>query len=328
VLGQLKLIAEPWDLGADGYRLGQFPKGWLEWNDKFRDDVRDFWRASDGSLDRFRRRFIGSPDIFRDGGRGPLASVNFITCHDGFTLTDLVTYEMKHNEDNGEDNRDGHDDNRSWNCGIEGPTIHAPTNALRERQKRNFIVTLLLAQGTPMLLGGDELGRTQRGNNNAYCQDNELSWFDWKPAAHSDWLPFVAFVIRLRRENAAFRRSTWSDNNADGSIAWYDAGGHPLGQEVAAAAPTMPLQVRIASGNDDPDFLLMLNPTNEEVHCTPPAGTWFLLIDTRSPAPHRDDAEGLHGPRGLMPHSAAVLSSKPGVTSSLAPLPDAGDIAG
>ncbi|HEY7379843.1 MAG TPA: glycogen debranching protein GlgX, partial [Gaiella sp.] len=179
VLSQVKLIAEPWDVGPGGYQVGNFPVLWTEWNGKYRDCVRDFWRGA-APLGEFASRFTGSSDLYQDDGRRPFASVNFVTCHDGFTLADLVSYDQKHNEANGEDNRDGSDDNRSWNCGVEGPTEEGEINALRSRQQRNFLATLLLSQGVPMILGGDEIGRTQRGNNNAYCQDNELSWFDWE----------------------------------------------------------------------------------------------------------------------------------------------------
>ena len=182
VVSQVKLIAEPWDVGRmDSYDIGRFPPLWSEWNGRFRDTVRDWWRSHDGLLPDFATRLCGSADIYDrpDEGRRPSASVNFVTVHDGFTLNDLVSYDRKHNEANTENNRDGTDDNRSWNCGAEGPTGDADVNALRARQKRAFLVTLLLSAGVPLLLGGDELGRTQRGNNNAYCQDNEITWFDW-----------------------------------------------------------------------------------------------------------------------------------------------------
>ena len=179
VLSQVKLIAEPWDVGPGGYQVGNFPILWAEWNGLYRDCVRDFWRGESG-LAEFAQRFTGSSDLYQSDGRKPGASINFVTAHDGFTLNDLVSYNEKHNEANLEDNRDGTDDNRSWNCGVEGPTDEPEVNALRERQMRNFLTTLFLSQGVPMLLGGDEFARTQRGNNNAYCQDNEISWFDWE----------------------------------------------------------------------------------------------------------------------------------------------------
>jgi glycogen operon protein len=179
----VKLIAEPWDVGEGGYQVGNFPPLWSEWNGKYRDTVRDFWRGEHATLPEFAARFTGSGDLYASDGRHPVASVNFATCHDGFTLADLVSYNAKHNEANGEGNRDGTDDNRSWNCGTEGPTGDPGILALRERQACNFLATLLLSQGVPMLTAGDELGRTQRGNNNAYCQDNEISWVHWPPAA-------------------------------------------------------------------------------------------------------------------------------------------------
>ena len=179
-LSGVKLIAEPWDLGEGGYQVGNFPVRWCEWNGRYRDTVRDYWRGQGATLGEFASRFTGSSDLYEDNGRRPYASVNFVTAHDGFTLRDLVSYNEKHNEANGENNNDGESHNRSWNCGVEGPTDDPAVNALRSRQQRNILTTLFLSQGIPMLLGGDEMGRTQRGNNNAYCQDNETSWFDWE----------------------------------------------------------------------------------------------------------------------------------------------------
>jgi glycogen operon protein len=176
-LSAVKLIAEPWDLGEGGYQVGNFPVRWCEWNGRYRDTVRDFWRGQGATLGEFASRFTGSSDLYEDNGRRPYASVNFVTAHDGFTLRDLVSYNEKHNEENGESGHDGENHNRSWNCGVEGPTDDQAVNALRSRQQRNILTTLFLSQGIPMLLGGDEIGRTQRGNNNAYCQDNEISWF-------------------------------------------------------------------------------------------------------------------------------------------------------
>ncbi|MFC4537157.1 glycogen debranching enzyme, partial [Sphaerisporangium dianthi] len=178
VLSQVKLIAEPWDVGPGGYQVGNFPPRWTEWNGRYRDTIRDFWRGHDVPVSEFASRLTGSADLFQNDARRPAASINFVTCHDGFTLQDLVSYDTKHNEANGEGNRDGTDDNRSWNCGQEGPASKAVAD-LREQQKRNFLTTLFLSQGVPMLSHGDELGRTQQGNNNAYCQDNDISWVDW-----------------------------------------------------------------------------------------------------------------------------------------------------
>jgi glycogen operon protein len=208
VLSQVKLIAEPWDLGEGGYQVGNFPSGWSEWNGKYRDCLRDFMRGQDRILSEFAYRFAGSSDLYAGDSRTPFASINFITAHDGFTLRDLVSYNEKHNLDNGEDNRDGTDDNRSWNCGAEGPTDDAFVLSLRARQQRNFLTTLLLSQGIPMLTGGDELGRTQKGNNNAYCQDNEISWLDWaKP--DQQLLAFTQRLVAFRQAHPAFRRRGW-----------------------------------------------------------------------------------------------------------------------
>ena len=195
VISQVKLIAEPWDVGEGGYQVGNFPPLWSEWNGKYRDSVRDFWRGTDQTLAEFAYRFTGSSDLYEGTARRPYASINFITAHDGFTLRDLVSYNEKHNEANGEDNRDGESHNRSWNCGVEGPTDDPKVLALRNRQVRNFLTTLMLSQGVPMLLGGDEIGRTQHGNNNAYCQDNEISWYDWAHA-DEDLLQFTRGLIR------------------------------------------------------------------------------------------------------------------------------------
>ena len=210
VVSQVKLIAEPWDVGPGGYQVGNFPPLWTEWNGKFRDTVRDLWRGEPGATNEFAARLTGSADLYENSGRRPFASINFVTAHDGFTLNDLVSYNEKHNDANGEDNRDGESHNRSWNCGAEGPTDDPQVLTLRRRQQRNFIATLLLAQGVPMLLAGDEMGRTQQGNNNAYCQDSELTWTHWDQADH-DLIEFTARVSRLRREHGNFRRRRFFD---------------------------------------------------------------------------------------------------------------------
>ena len=207
VISQAKLIAEPWDLGVGGYQVGNFPPGWGEWNDKYRDTMRAYWKGDGGLIGEFASRLTGSSDLYERGGRTPHASINFITAHDGFTLHDLVSYNDKHNDANGEGNRDGHDQNRSWNCGVEGETDDANVNELRARQRRNFIATLLLSQGVPMLLAGDEICRTQRGNNNAYCQDNDVSWLDWRLAPEEQgFLQFVRQLIRFRHDHPTFHR--------------------------------------------------------------------------------------------------------------------------
>ena len=257
VVSQAKLIAEPWDVGEGGYQVGNFPPLWTEWNGKYRDTVRDFWRGRPATLREFASRLTGSSDLYQQDSRRPVASVNFVTCHDGFTLANLVCYDHKHNEANGEDNRDGSDDNRSWNCGAEGPADNPDILVLRERQKRNFLATLLLSQGVPMLLAGDEMGRTQRGNNNAYCQDNEISWVDWgtagePPAAgaparrggpaaqgtNQARLEFVCWLVRFRADHPVFRRRRFFQGQdirgVPGQlrdIAWFT----PAGQEMTDA---------------------------------------------------------------------------------------------
>ena len=208
IISQVKLIAEPWDVGEGGYQVGNFPPGWTEWNGKYRDCIRDYWRGADSMLGEFAARFTGSPDLYQGDYRRPTASVNFITAHDGFTLNDLVSYNEKHNEANGENNQDGESHNRSWNCGAEGQTKNKEILALRQRQKRNLLTTLFLSQGVPMLLAGDELSRTQNGNNNAYCQDNEISWHNWEKA-DQDLIEFTSGLISFRRSHPAFSRRKW-----------------------------------------------------------------------------------------------------------------------
>ena len=235
VISQVKLIAEPWDLGEGGYQVGNFPPLWSEWNGRYRDAIRDYWRGVDRSLPEFAYRFTGSSDLYGSTGRRPHASINFVTSHDGFTLADLVSYDSKHNEANGEGNRDGTDDNRSWNCGVEGPTDDPVVLALRRRQQWNLLVTLLLSQGVPMLSGGDELGRTQAGNNNAYCQDNELSWFDWYHVDAS-LLAFTQALVRFRRDHPAFRRRRYFQGrpirgNELSDIGWFRPDGAEMSDE-------------------------------------------------------------------------------------------------
>ncbi len=215
VLNRVKLIAEPWDIGDGGYQVGNFPLGWAEWNDRYRDAMRAYWRGDGGIIGEFAQRLTGSSDLYGRGGRNPFASVNFIAAHDGFALHDVVSYNDKHNEANGEDNRDGHDHNLSWNHGVEGPTDDPEIMALRERQKRNLLATVLLSQGVPMLLAGDERGRTQQGSNNAYCQDNEISWHDWSPVAGNERLmEFTRTLIQLRRAHRSFRTEPTSNLTA------------------------------------------------------------------------------------------------------------------
>jgi isoamylase len=252
VISQVKLIAEPWDVGEGGYQVGNFPPLWSEWNGKYRDTVRDYWRGTDQTMPEFAYRFTGSSDLYGPTGRRPYASINFITAHDGFTLRDLVSYNEKHNKANGEDNRDGDSHNRSWNCGVEGPTDDPAVNALRQRQMRNFLATLFLSQGVPMLLGGDELGRTQQGNNNAYCQDNELSWFDWD-SADPELLEFTRRLAELRAEHPVFRRRGWFQGRpirppkepgpALPDIAWFAPEGTEMTDDHWDSAGSVSLQV-------------------------------------------------------------------------------------
>lgn len=235
VISQVKLIAEPWDLGEGGYQVGNFPPGWAEWNGKYRDCVRDYWRGAESMLSEFAERFTGSSDLYQDDYRKPTASINFVTAHDGFTLHDLVSYNDKHNEANQEDNKDGESHNRSWNCGIEGPTDYEDVNALRAQQKRNLLATLLLSQGVPMLLAGDEAGRTQQGNNNAYCQDNELSWFHWGQVDGS-LLAYTRQLIELRLSQPVFCRRKWFTGEpikgvGSKDIAWFLPDGREMPEE-------------------------------------------------------------------------------------------------
>ena len=226
VIGQVKLIAEPWDVGQpDSYSVGRFPAGWSEWNDRYRDTVRDFWRGSKHALPDFATRIAGSSDLYGPARRLPTASINFITAHDGFTLRDLVSYSRKHNQANGEDNRDGTSDNRSWNCGAEGPAGNPRILALRARQTRALLATLLLSRGVPMILGGDELGRTQGGNNNAYCQDNPVSWFDWD-TADAGLTAYTRRVIAVRQAHPVLRRDRYLAD--PGYVVWYTPKGHPM----------------------------------------------------------------------------------------------------
>jgi glycogen operon protein len=240
VVSQVKLIAEPWDVGDGGYQVGNFPPLWTEWNGKYRDPVRDFWRGEPATLGEFASRITGSSDLYKEDGRRPIASINFVTAHDGFTLRDLVSYNEKHNEANGEDNNDGESHNRSWNCGVEGPTDDPVINALRSQQQRNFLTTLLLSQCVPMLLHGDELGRTQGGNNNGYCQDNETSWVHWDLGDEAkDLLAFTQRLVELRRQHPVFRRRRFFAGSAAhggesevGDIAWFQPDGQHMDEQA------------------------------------------------------------------------------------------------
>ena len=235
IISQVKLIAEPWDVGEGGYQVGNFPVGWAEWNGKYRDCIRDYWRGEGSMLGEFAERFTGSSDLYKDDYRNPTASINFVTAHDGFTLHDLVSYNEKHNEENGENNNDGESHNRSWNCGAEGPTEDAGILALRSKQKRNFLTTLFLSQGVPMLVAGDELGRTQNGNNNAYCQDNEISWIDWQQK-DKELLNFTKRLIHFRKNHPVFSRRRWFQGQPIKGlgledIAWFLPNGAEMSEE-------------------------------------------------------------------------------------------------
>ena len=289
VISQTKLIAEPWDVGEGGYQVGNFPPLWLEWNGKYRDCVRDYWRGQDQTLGEFAFRITGSSDLYEGTGRRPYASVNFITAHDGFTLNDLVSYNEKHNEANGEENRDGENHNRSWNCGAEGPTDDQAVNALRNRQKRNFLSTLFLSQGIPMLLGGDEIGRTQKGNNNGYCQDNEISWFDWH-AVDQDLLEFTIKVIELRKQHPVFRRRRWYQGRPiHGAritdLAWFTPEGIEMAEEHWGEGFAKAVGVFLnGEAIDDPDprgerivddsFYVLFNAHHEPLRFVLPKENW------------------------------------------------------
>ncbi|TVR66966.1 MAG: glycogen debranching enzyme GlgX, partial [Gemmatimonadales bacterium] len=315
VLAGVKLIAEPWDVGPGGYQVGNFPPGWAEWNGQYRNTVRDYWRGSEAKLGEFALRLTGSPDLYQENRRRPRSSINFVTAHDGFTLRDLVSYNHKHNEANLEGNQDGTDDNRSWNHGVEGPTDDPEISRLRARQQRNMLATLFFSQGIPMLLGGDELGRTQRGNNNAYCQDNETSWFDWEGADH-DLLAFTRRVIQLRRKHPVFRRRRWFQGRSirgDGAVdvGWFRPDGTEMTEADWDTAFARSLMVFI-NGDELPDpdpqgrpiqddsFLLLFNAAAESVPFRlpgPPVGeSWEVVLDSswplgEAPAGNDDDGE-------------------------------------
>ena len=301
VLSQVKLIAEPWDLGEGGYQVGKFPVGWVEWNDRYRDALRSYWKGDGGQIGELAYRITGSSDFYARSGRRPYASINFVTAHDGFTLQDLVSYNSKHNEANGEENRDGTDNNRSWNCGAEGPTDDPEINALRARQKRNFLATLLLSQGVPMILHGDALGRTQQGNNNAYCQDNEISWVNWDLAGkETELFAFVRRLTDLRRNHPVFHRRNFFHGRAiKGAgikdILWLRPDGREMTDQEWNQEHARTLGVFLSGSAvdevdergqiiTDENFLLLLNAHHEEVPFTLPSlasgMTWIALIDT------------------------------------------------
>jgi isoamylase len=314
VVSQVKLVAEPWDVGqGDSYDVGRFPPGWSEWNGRFRDTVRDFWRSHDGLAGEVARRITGSADLYAASRRGPHASVNLVTVHDGFTLRDLVSYDTKHNEANGEGNRDGTDDNRSWNCGAEGPTDQPDVLALRDRQSRAMLATLLLSHGVPLLLGGDDLRRSQQGNNNAYSQDNEISWWDWS-GTDRDLLEFTRRLVALRRGHPVFRRRRYPEADA---LCWFGVSGSPLTPQEWSD-PSAKSFALVLDGSVDPDpaedgtlltdgdFALLVNAWWEPLDFAVPwagASTWRVLVDTYDPTRAQDaqaDRPVVVSPRSLV----------------------------
>jgi glycogen operon protein len=313
ILSQVKLIAEPWDIGPGGYQVGNFPVLWAEWNGRYRDTVRRFWKGDESQVAELAYRLSGSSDLYAHNGRKPYASVNFITAHDGFTLRDLVSYNHKHNEANGESNRDGEDDNKSWNCGVEGPTNDPVVRELRARQMRNFLATLFVSQGVPMLLYGDERGRTQRGNNNAYCQDNELTWLDWSLDEESSaLLDFVKRLALLRSQHPVLRRRRFfHGRRVHGldvrDIVWLKPNGEEMGERDWFANYVRSLGM-LLNGQvmqewsergdfvfDDP-LLVLLNAHWEPITFALPSlgtrGSWRLGVDTAHPSLHEYDHAG------------------------------------
>jgi glycogen operon protein len=335
-LNRVKLIAEPWDLGHGGYQVGNFPAGWAEWNDRYRDAMRGYWKGDSGLIGEVARRLTGSSDLYAWSGKRPHASINFITAHDGFTLNDLASYNDKHNEANGEDNRDGNSNNVAWNCGVEGPTADPEVRRLRERQKRNFFATLLLAQGVPMLLSGDEMGQTQGGNNNAYCQDNEVAWLDWTPTDERTALrEFVRRLIALRRRHPTFRRRSFFEGRETGDAAaakdllwlrpdgqemvaedWDDAEARCLGMLVSGQGiPDAGPRGEVVR---DDDFLLLLNAHHDDLPFVVPesdAAPWRRILDSAEPAVGADaeaEAAPVASPLLLQGRSVVLLQRHSG----------------
>lgn len=306
IISRVKLIAEPWDLGSGGYQVGGFPSSWSEWNGRYRDTVRDFWRSQPSTLPEFASRLMGSSDLYQVNGRRPVASVNFITAHDGFTMNDLVSYNEKHNEANGEGNRDGESNNRSWNCGVEGPTNIPDVNDLRQRQMRNMFATLLFSQGIPMICGGDEVARTQQGNNNAYCQDNEISWTNWHlDKGRKELLAFVSKLIHLRLDHPVLHRRCFftgrepgDDSNTIPQVEWFDRTGSIMDMDDWQNTHAFSMMIYL-NGSDIPevdwygnrmvdnDFILIFNAHYEPIMFTLPderyGRKWQLVVDTHNP---------------------------------------------
>ena len=306
IISRVKLIAEPWELGSGGYQVGGFPSSWSEWNGRYRDTVRDFWRSQPSTLPEFASRLMGSSDLYQVNGRRPVASVNFITAHDGFTMNDLVSYNEKHNEANGEGNRDGESNNRSWNCGVEGPTNIPDVNDLRQRQMRNMFATLLFSQGIPMICGGDEVARTQQGNNNAYCQDNEISWTNWHlDKGRKELLAFVSKLIHLRLDHPVLHRRRFftgrepgDDSNTIPQVEWFDHTGSIMDMDDWQNTHAFSMMIYL-NGSDIPevdwygnrmvdnDFILIFNAHYEPIMFTLPderyGRKWQLVVDTHNP---------------------------------------------
>jgi isoamylase len=323
VVSRAKLVAEPWDVGQfDSYELGRFPPLWREWNGKYRDTMRDFWRSHDGLIGEFATRFTGSSDVFAGRGRRPTASINLITVHDGFTLADLVSYDTKHNEANGESNRDGTDDNRSWNCGAEGPTTDPDIVVLRARQRRAMLATLLLSFGVPLLLGGDELGRTQQGNNNAYCQDNSITWFDWSNTDGA-LLAFTKRLVAFRQAHPVFRRRRFLGGAEAAQLKWYTFSGAAMTDADWGDASARSVALYL-DGSDDPDrdvdgtalvdddFLVLVNAWWDALDFVIPASragqSWHREIDTYDVTPSPGGSPLSAGDTVMVgPRSVAVL---------------------
>ena len=330
VLSQVKLIAEPWDLGPGGYQVGEFPPLWTEWNGKYRDTVRDFWRGGETGVAELGFRLTGSSDLYQDDGRRPYASINFVTCHDGFSVRDLVSYNEKHNEANGENNQDGNNDNRSWNCGVEGETDDPAIIALRGRQMANFLATLMLSTGVPMLRMGDELAHTQQGNNNAYCQDNEISWIDWRnDGPYAPLHEFVCRLVHLRRSHPVFRQRAFFqgheiDKGGRKDLAWFT----PAGKEMddsdweSPSARTLGMylsgdgiRTRTRRGEPirDTSFLMLLHAGTDESDFQLPADPWAksYVVELDTDEPDRVDRRiAADSSYRLQPHSTVLLRAE------------------
>jgi glycogen operon protein len=315
ILRTVKLIAEPWDVGNDGYQLGQFPAAWSEWNDRFRDSVRDFWRSKPEVVGDFATRVLGSSDLYQHVGRSARSSINFVTAHDGFTLRDLVSYNEKHNEANGEDNRDGTDDNRSWNLGAEGPTGDEDVNARRARQVRNFLTTLLVARGVPMMLAGDEFGRTQQGNNNAYCQDNALTWIDWEHADR-DLAEFTRRAIALRRDQPVFCTTEWTPDSPGPNppaVTFLTADGQSMDESWSSGTSSLMVVLDQDGRDGQPcgSVGLLFNAALEDVTFTLPVLSssrgWLVMLDSAIPTGIGEAREVHDGAATITRPSLSVL---------------------